>query len=384
MNDREQKSAWDSLAENLGTQPAADAHERHQPASIDPPSPEVSESVKPPQPALSDWGGLADALGLDRVESSAPPVQDQAVKSSEPVDLPETISEPIDSGSGSVVEHAESLESLLPLPNEIDQVLEEVIDEFGELNEADEQPIGLEGHSDQTGESDDAPTPGITGDAARSAFDALFSSGAGQWGSAFIDTGKGEENQLGFEPKPFSEFENEDSEGQQTDSQLSDPPQAGTQAEPGEEAKPKRKRSRRRRGGRSKGKIEREAREDSETRAGVDDENSPETARASRRGRSRAKSKTSNESAENAGLNAAESAADDDTDLEIYNSAEITDNSNAKSSPRSRSAHRNLPTWAEAIGMIVDANLEQHGKASSKPHSSRGRGGRGGRRRKKN
>ena len=49
--------------------------------------------------------------------------------------------------------------------------------------------------------------------------------------------------------------------------------------------------------------------------------------------------------------------------------------------PTRRQRHRNIPTWSEAIGMIVDSNLEQRAKSPAKQQSSRGRGGRGGRRR---
>jgi hypothetical protein len=48
-----------------------------------------------------------------------------------------------------------------------------------------------------------------------------------------------------------------------------------------------------------------------------------------------------------------------------------------------QASHRNLPTWQEAIGVIVDGNLALRSKAPVKPQTpARGRS-RGGRRHKK-
>jgi hypothetical protein len=51
---------------------------------------------------------------------------------------------------------------------------------------------------------------------------------------------------------------------------------------------------------------------------------------------------------------------------------------------QARSGHRNLPTWNDAIGVIVDGNLAQRSKAPAKQQNSSSRGrSRGGRRHKK-
>ena len=73
---------------------------------------------------------------------------------------------------------------------------------------------------------------------------------------------------------------------------------------------------------------------------------------------------------------ASEESADDDAD-ELEDSDELAASENGSKGPRRRAAHRNLPTWTEAIGCIVDSNIEQRSKAPAK-QSSRGRGrGRG-------
>ena len=43
----------------------------------------------------------------------------------------------------------------------------------------------------------------------------------------------------------------------------------------------------------------------------------------------------------------------------------------------SRTSHRNLPTWSDAIGILVDSNLVLHSKSPGRSSSSRGQGGRG-------
>jgi hypothetical protein len=42
-----------------------------------------------------------------------------------------------------------------------------------------------------------------------------------------------------------------------------------------------------------------------------------------------------------------------------------------------RSSHKNIPTWADAIGVLVETNMQSRKNSPQRPSSGRERGGRG-------
>ena len=378
MNDNDQTSPWESLADELGSQPAPGADQRHQPEPVELPSASVSPDVEPPRAQPGDWNQLADSLGLPPSDPAVHPEPEaqQNLAESPPspteVDQQEATSpETPQHESISPTEHKQPLEDLLPLPNEIGEVLEEAIDEI-EQHDEDATPVGEESvnrvEEEDPGESSASRKEG---DAARTAFDALFSEGSAAWGSAMIDSPSPEENPLGFKPRPHSEFDTEDDQSEE--SPESTPLESDSEEE---EQTTKRKRSRRRRrGGRKKG----ETAGDAEMEGDGEEDLAEETARRSSRGRRRRRAGSDKPTGDEKTSAPQMESNPDAMDAEV---GESGSDSTGKSSSRSRPSHRNLPTWSEAIGVIVDANLQLHAKSPNKSQSSRGRG-RGGRRRKK-
>ena len=411
MDDNKKKSSWDELVQDLGANPDDAAFERKQPESQEIP-PTVAwdevEELPEPAPAPSDWGGLAASLGLEVPAEEEPETAESAARETEPPTLESPVLEeevePVaDSPTEEVAEDSSTAEPfggfLAPEPEdeqpeelaETSEVEEEVeavsedneaadLDDDLETSEPEELPP-LPSQMDQalsesafdddseTAESDattDVDANGISGEAARSAFDALFADGASTWGSAFLD-----------KPKRES-LPAVDKEGLDYDPELAqraDALDATSSSEDDEdEEKPKRKRSRRRRrGGRGRKPADEqtvtdETSEESSEEASAETSEDEEPTKPKRRRRRRSRS------GEKRG-EAVERGESPDGELED------TELGEDEAPRRARQRHRNIPTWSEAIGMIVDANLEQRAKSPSKPQSSRGGRGRGGRRR---
>jgi hypothetical protein len=235
-------------------------------------------------------------------------------------------------------------------------------------------------------DGDDAPPP-ISGEAARSAFDALFSIGASAWGSAMAPLRREKKPDPVEESASDPETLDDDLFGDElVDVEFAEGDDSDVLAEAETTERPKRKRSRRRRG---RGKkvsdettesIEEEKDSTSEKSSADDSELEDETARPKRRRRRRSRRKPDAE--ENGAEPLDDAAASDNTEYDADDDDDDDDVSYAgsKKSGRGRPVHQNLPTWQEAVGMIVDANLESRAKSPSKPSSPRGRGrGRGGR-----
>ncbi len=397
MDDNKKKSGWDSLIEDLGVQPEETAYERHQPEEQTIESTDVQELAPTPEAKPGDWNALASTLGLE-VDAVEPPAESKppVTKPPKPVaaqtkkEKPTKESAQSESFGGFLAEEAPKevpkkateaeveTEDLPPLPSQIDQALSESSWD----DESDDSPSAETSESAAEAESGD----GISGEAARSAFDALFSDGASGWGSAFLAPGSKKEE------KPAEQSED-----------LSDPLNAKAEA-PGEEEesdRPKRKRSRRRRrGGRGRKPAgERTGEEVASTegsesvaeRDGSEAEASTEETKKPRRRRSRGGARRPG--AEEEVVRDDDDSVDDlsslDDDLDDDSDDDLDDDTNDELGEPSeagqrRTKHRSIPAWSEAIGMIVDANLEQRAKSPSRPQSSRGgRGGRGGRRRRK-
>ncbi len=438
MDDKQAKNSWDDLLQDLGAKPDESAFERHQAADQDiQPTVEWSEaeeSADETEASPGDWNSLAESLGLE-VEEPPKPVEDPVVAKDEPPAIAETkkaeVKEPVAEriveevvkksdepfggfsapGESAFVEDEEddadaddydaddydtaeydtddeeastSDEELPPLPSQMDQALSETA-----WDDDSEEEKGDAGTEDGV---DDADGEGISGEAARSAFDALFSDGASGWGSAFLQKPKKEDSMRAAKSESADDA---------IDAGLSESLEAKTDGDgDGDEEteRPKRKRSRRRRrGGRG--------RKSAGERVGAEGETSNEQSSADEDGRSDDQSdKLSEEvSSDEAGEEKAkrprrrrsgqrkrpveassESDLDDDDLVGDEADDADSDDSQPRGAGRGRQLHRNLPTWSEAIGMIVDANLEQRAKSPSKPQASRGgRGGRGGRGRRR-
>ena len=408
MDDNDKSNAWDALIEDLGAEPDQSAFERHQPPPQElPPTAEdrVSGDLPPvPQSEPSDWNALAETLGLEVEQTLESETTEEATESTEPLvestsastvrgeqwDAVESAeesgiessddflsadtleSDPIDSEEDETeeitLEAPDAVEDLPHLPSQMDQALNDSTWE----EESDSDQASAEQPADE--EEDDR---GISGEAARSAFDALFSDGASTWGSAFLEPAKRDEPKSKLD-EPFE------------DEFITSLDKPGDGADEGDETdRPKRKRSRRRRRG-GKGRKSAAQQAEGESASGDDpssdgneqieltEEVSTEDTKKPRRRRSRRGPRS--EEAETASTGTSE--FDDDFDED-----ESDGEDRPRGGSRGRTRHRNLPTWSEAIGMIVDANLEQRAKSPSKPQASRGRGsgrgGRGGGRRRK-
>lgn len=428
MDDKQAKNSWDDLLQDLGAKPDESAFERQQaPDQEIPPTVEWSEaeeSTDETEASPGDWNSLAESLGLE-VEESAKPVEEPVVAKDEPpakAEVKEPVAEKIveevvgsndpaeesfggfaapeessfeevtedddaddyNTDDGDVEEASTSDDELPPLPSPMEQALSETAWE----DDAEEKKS--EKASDDGDDDDDSE--GISGEAARSAFDALFSDGASGWGSAFLPKRKKEDK-----PRAAKRELVDDT----IDADLSESLDAktDTDGEDEETERPKRKRSRRRRrGGRGrKSASERAGAEgessDEQSSADSDDQSDDPSdeilaeevstdeagekkARRPRRRRSGQRSRPV-EASDESGVD------DNDDDKDLIDGEEGADEDHPRGTGRGRQLHRNLPTWSDAIGMIVDANLEQRAKSPSKPQSSRGGRGRGGRGRRR-
>ena len=351
MDSHDQKSPWDALLENLGAQPAPDAFQSHQPPASELPSAAADRKkhVEPPTSVRSDWGALAGELGL---EQKSPDIKNTNADALNPQ------SKKTDKAS------------------EIDRAMEE-------------QPQEEESIEAPAAEAEAAKKKGfgISGDAARSAFDALFSAGAAAWGSAI----RGE--------SPFSKEPRELTFSDELDATAEEPFADGESTEEDENAPTKRKRPRRRRGGRGRrpagenvpsdkpsDSLDAESVDDadlagesskSDEAAGSDDEK-PRRRRPRRRSNARG-------SAEGTGSQGPDGTSDDSRaddkeqflDTRLGDEGDSDDEDQVGEDGSSPTSHRNLPTWSDAIGILVDSNLVLHSKSPGRSSSSRGQGGRG-------
>ncbi len=367
MDDNESKSGWDTLVQDLGADPLPEASRRHQPASTEaPPKSNPDESAKSratPQPAPSDWGGLADSLGIEVAEPELPAEKSRTESPIESTGSSTKSFEAQDDRSADG--DTDTVDELPPLLSEIDQAMSESAWENDDEADGDE-------------EGDES---GISGEVARDAFEALFSTDSVETDAPISD-------------RQTDQMSLEFPESSQSESEI---------AQEGED-RPKKRRPRRRRRG-SGQSSDAQARANDQTpgeepsSSGEDlegegleervdqdrDQDEKPRRRRSRRRPSRADSDdalaTPNESDSTSALNDdADDSDDDDADDADDDDADSTEE--PRTAAKTRAGHRNLPTWSEAIGVIVDANLQQRNKTPSKPSSPRGRG-RGGRRRSK-
>ncbi len=393
MDDNKTTSGWDELAKELGSDPTPESFQRQSRDTEPLPAARESEESQSvpqkdvPQANPNDWTGLANTLGIpveERIpieEPSAPEVSEGEAAKTEP----ESLASDSSALDGSDI-HFE----------------DETTDE-----DASEE------------ESSPADGPSITSsDQAQSAFDALFLSGtAAAEACSKISSSDGTD---ATEGKDSGEDSDEDS---------------------GEAKKGRRPRRRRGRGrGRRNQGDQLEAAEDAveeaaaakdavhsesdpfggflspsateqtgatenieEERSSGDAEESDDRKKSQRRrrprrrrgkGRGDAASDVENpvaapEDALDISADADDDSPDDDSPDDDFSDDDSPDDDENLNSAISRSgkrpSHRNIPTWQEAMGMIVDTNMEARKKTPTKAGQSsspRGRG-RSGRPRKK-
>ncbi len=415
MDFDEQKPTWDSLTKELGIEPAPEAFQRHQPPPQDlpaaAPQADAGEVEEPPTSPPGNWKDLAEDLGVavDPEHFAGAPESDTPAEPElpEPVTLPAPI---FSSDSVATVQHASAAEAHHVANSEDTQ---QAFAEYSDVGDSPSPPTAAlprDAGADDTLACSSPPDEAATGEApatdavlpepteegledkdknildktsdvARSAFDALFSIGASAWGSAVRES---PEQGSPFEGEPRELFAEDKDQGD-VSADISGTEADGTDLEEGavemSAAEERRPRRRRRRGGRRRKATGDSARSDetatdvtsafedgAESVAEEADEKRTRPRRSRRRSRGAAEPRA-----------AARSPQDPQDSLDpVTDSEDVIDASTAEvGEGKRRTSHRNLPTWSDAIGVIVDANLELHKTSSSRSGGSRGRGGRG-------
>lgn len=373
MENDKQDSIWENLADELGVEADAEAAERKQPEPVDLPSAskqdQSGETPEQPESSPSDWNALAESLGLE-VPPQEEPEPEPVAAASEPDPESFTVTSAaddteVDEDEEDEADFAEGIgfEELPELTSE-ENLLE---DDFSAVEE--------DAETDDVEQADS----GMSGEAARDAFEALFAEGASDWELPQADPS------IFDTPLEFkAEVEEDDSSDVEEKSEADEAEALSTDEDEEAAERPKRRR-RRRRGRRGRGEGKSETGEEQETddsedavseatsEEDTDDEDS-ERERPKRRRRRRGRRGSRAERSESDDQTA-EGESDDFEDDDVED--QLLASENGSKGTRRRAAHRNLPTWTEAIGCIVDANIEQRSKAPAK-QSSRGRGrGRG-------
>jgi ribonuclease E len=372
MDEKKPSSAWDELVEELGVEAGPAALERRQPPPTELPTvSRRSDPSKPPSVPKAkpgDWNALAGSLGLE-----VPPPATPAKRR-----------DPDEEFEAAQVNKSEPVVELPELRSDFDKAL-------------------VESTFDSDLEDVSRLETGISGEAARTAFDALFAESASDWE---LPTSAGNVLDTPLEFSQLTEEEVAASADYDSDLAEEQPPAD----------RPKRRRPRRRRRGRGGRGAEPETAKDAE-RPSVAGEQSAEVERDDsadvesapgekpRRRRPRRRGRRSE--GDDRGPREAKPLAkedslvmeqggefdlDDDLDDDININEKVNegdledsddDDSDEQGSARLRANHRNLPTWSEAIGGIVDSNMSQRSKSPSKASAPRGRGRGGGRGRRK-
>ena len=439
MNEEnENASPWDALIGDLGVEVNPEALERKQPASKDLPTVHVERSeAAPPQAAPSDWGGLASSLGLEVPPEEPPRKQETVVRKSvepAPVEKPreerarkerrredkpregrqresrgrddrergerqQGAKSRSDRQRGEQRKGGQDETDARKSDRDRDRRREKPVEiqndiQFDEVLEDDDDEMISEVTVDS--ETAEVPPPEpekprISGEAARSAFDALFSAEAVNWGSAFVSPRTNVESSFLF------------TEGEEAVFTEDIPDKTEVDEDSDVEEEPTKRPRRRRRGGRGRGRGRQEeltkaaegdddstiesdeadeslAEEVETGEASEGDEIKPEKRRRRRRGRRRGRRDEEGDGGTEEGDDsrvrrriASHVGSDDDSDGEDEDD----------SGEEGRAGHRNLPTWNDAIGVIVDGNLAQRSKAPVKQQNQPRSRGRGGRRHKK-
>ncbi|MCG8584994.1 MAG: hypothetical protein MI757_09810, partial [Pirellulales bacterium] len=307
------------------------------------------ESKQMPEASNDDhWGSLASDLG-------AQPQKEQTV------DTPDDQSEPEHSveDSGEFVAQEEQSEEPVAMADPADDVLSSPLGDDQLLAEIEEPSLTAEDGAPPSAESDEPPIPDFF-EAVRREAERSESVEKAEWPVVPADVEIEPAHDVGESirnsPELPLDIGAEDEADNSDDSEGIDA--AGEPSEDSEEAasQPEEKsgRRRRRRRGRRGGKSRRGGESEGQPNGGESDVAEAESIDSARHDQ--------------------EDAVVDEDDGDVEPQA---------SEGSDRPKHRNIPTWPEAIGMIVDSNLESRSKS---PSAERGRGrgrGRGGRRRGK-
>jgi hypothetical protein len=397
MSEPENKSHWEILASELGAQPTEPTPP---PAAPAPAASAPKRDYKPPaEPvaAKSDWNSLANLLGIQPAPEPAPavePVKSKPAPAAESVPAePKRVSPPPSVAAKRSHADSNNLPELAP-----------------------RQRIAL---------PDDLLPRRIEPSAAEKAVGDLFGLPA-----ATRDVAPAEERPA-TRPEPkfrddFDSFDKSDEETSATDEGRDE----GAPAEEGDAPVRRRRRRRRGRRGRGEGSASREKVSGAEAREGDDDVDAdfsgplgddsegdlgeganaehddleskpsedgeatkPDRKRRRRgRGRRGRRKEGTEATADSKGVANGSAPAKDDfdeddqfdspNDIPLGGGADDSDDDEDRSD---RSEHRNIPTWDEAIAIMIGVNMEARAKSpgggrSSGPPRGRGRGGRGGKR----
>lgn len=421
----DQSSPWESLAAELGATPDEGALERKV-AETTPVESRAGEVPPPPPPRPSDWGSLAADLGVDVPAQpaapteasaeggqkgavadgvfSAPPTADRDDADQDAFSEP-AASEPdsdSDFGSARGTSAADAAEQSADLaeddePTELDDepLADEPADfaagEDGELTDdelTDDQNTD-DGSDDvaelaaaaDDGKSGEKSTPTLSGEAARSAFDALFAAGS----SLFMGDRRKKKAEAAAAEAAAAEAAANEARDQPTADEDVDSGHLADRPSPTNDpladlfdVPPE--------GARDESDSKFRERAD-----GADDEHPSETPDRTKRRRRRRRGRRRDASRDG------QAAADQrDADLELESGGgesaeELTDEApprrrrsrssedaaeSQESAPRRRTTHRSIPSWSDAIGVIVEANLAARKENPSRPNGSRRRGGR--------
>ncbi len=399
--ENEEKSPWDSLVSELGVEITSDAVERRQPTPQEVKS-QVAVQSKPaaPKPLNSDWDALASNLGIEVPKEQLAATSEPAAKSPPPKPTrptmppapqasrePRAERRPESKSESRSDRRSESKSEPRPPRSERRPPIVEIIED---------EPVFTEIVDEADVPDAEPERPTISGEAARSAFDALFSPESSSWGSAMVSPRTNVESSFLFdegEQAYFAEDIPETGTGDQDD----------TGEESAEATTDERRPRRRRRGSRGRGRRgERTARDtdelsteplageaDSESDPDTDSQRSPlepeseDSSEKHRRRRPRTRrgppkegaTETDRPTSSRPPRSAAKESDEFDSDLEHEDESDELDGEPA--------SHRNLPTWSDAISVIVESNILQRSKTPERnTPSPRGRS-RGGRRHKK-
>lgn len=441
--DEKNPSSWDDLLNQIGVTPTSDADQRRRPAietTFDPPP--ASPSAPKPKPKPSDWNALADNLGIE-----APSEPERPAAAARPVTERPVAERPAaHAGPGAVEAGFASIE---PLESAFEEIIEEEIAdvEFAEADtdddrlfdeddsdlEAEDDDSDLSDASDFSDEddeladqpSDELPPSTLSGEAARSAFEALFQAGT-RGGSTPprreqppVDDIFGDAERPPRPPRP-PRAERPRRVVDDVDDLSADRPSAGDEGDSsGEGQRPRR---RRRRGGRgrdrdrnregtarpSRGEDSARRPPDRDLDAGDDqwaesqeegaaeretEESAGESSDRPRRRRSRrgrgGRGRTTGESREAAEERPAarngrrpkkavdEDDADEDDELAAIPVEGDDEGDEDDEGSSTRAVHKSIPSWSEAISVMVDTNMVSRKNSPGRPSSPRGGRGRG-------
>jgi len=395
MDDKQTSSSWDDLIKQIGAAPPPDALERKRPAietQFEPPA------APPPKPKPGDWNALADKLG---VEVPAEPEPPRAKSSREAAaEAPGPSSEALEV----------SLSAIEPMESDFEEIVEAEIADIDFEFEEDDSDLVEEG-------AEGADTQTLSGEAARNAFEALFDAGSfvamppEERAARPLEGPRAPKRRERDEPRDdaFDEVEMEAAGERDVEAR-----EEGEGASSEERGRPRRRGRRRR--GRGRGERTEEAgapRETAGEREEADQWAEPitggEEGAEAAEGEPGEKPRRRRVRRRRPGVSGGETAAErpapgahdgrpapsrisDEEDEEeaeeevsVVSAAHNGEEEEDEEDELARASHKNIPTWSEAIAVMVETNMQSRKNAPQRPSASRERGrgrgrGRGGRR----